>query len=93
MESSIVSLAGKILLILKEEDGITVTQLINRVNSGKDKHSATTVSKYIEYLEKEGLIRTLEERYGVAKKKKILLTEKGRIAAEYLTKINEIVLQ
>ena len=47
MESSIVSLAGKILLILKEEDGITVTQLINRVNSGKDKHSATTVSKYI----------------------------------------------
>ena len=29
----------------------------------------------------------------VAKKRKILLTEKGRIAAEYLTKINEIVLQ
>ena len=79
------------MLILKEEDGITVTELINRVNSGKNKHSATTISKYIDYLEKEGLITTLEERYGVAKKRKILLTEKGRRAAEYLAKINEIV--
>lgn len=91
MESSIVSLAGKILLVLKEEDGITVTELINKVNSGKDKHSATTISKYLDYLEKEGLIRTFEERYGVAKKRKILMTERGRRAAEYLAKINEIV--
>ncbi|BFI75408.1 hypothetical protein [Sulfurisphaera ohwakuensis] len=91
MKNSIVSLAGKILLTLKEEDGITVTELISRVNSGKNKHSATTISKYIDYLEKEGLIKTFEERYGVAKKRKILLTEKGKIAAEYLAKINEII--
>lgn len=67
----LISLSGEILCILKEGN-LNVSELIDKLNSGPNKHSATTISNHLNYLKEENLVKIIPQD-GM---KRIQLTEK-----------------
>lgn len=90
MERDLTSPGGKILITLYNlNKEITVTQLVKIFQKSS---SASTVTNWLYELEKLGLVQIREERTTVGTTKKLIsLTNRGRLAAEYLKSMYEII--
>ncbi|MEM0077327.1 MAG: MarR family transcriptional regulator [Saccharolobus sp.] len=92
MARNLTTPGGKILLLLDEKNTeLTVTEIVEIM---KKNTSATTITNWLRELEKLGLIEVREERTPVGTRKKLVgLTEKGKLAAEYLRRIIGVIQQ
>nr|WP_011229440.1 helix-turn-helix transcriptional regulator [Sulfolobus sp. NOB8H2]CAA09128.1 hypothetical protein [Sulfolobus sp. NOB8H2] len=90
MPRNLTTPGGKILILLYEKNTeFTVTEIVEIL---KKNTSVTTITNWLRELERLGLIEVREERTPVGTRKKLVsLTEKGKLAAEYIRRIYDIV--